>query len=410
MQADDSVLLHVDVADGKRRLGGTALAQCYKQLGDTPPDVEAPELLAAAFATTQTLLRQKKLRAGHDVSDGGIIVAALEMAFGGDRSLALDVPKPALGGALEALFAEEVGLLFEVAPADEAAVLLAFREARVPCSRIGVCGPRSTKATVAVGGEILLEADIGALRDTWEASSFALEKLQAAPLCVAQEQAGLASRHAPAWRLTFTPALSAPLADPSARARVAVLRQEGESVEGRTPLPRSRPSGDASRRWLARGLEWRSHRVGVHRSDGGATPLGRSARIAPAALGGGSRRWKLPAPLPTQEGSNGDREMAAALHAAGLAPWDVTMADLAAGALSLDGAAPDTRHAAARARTRSPPRSPQIATPPTHHTTRPRRTPLGPRPPALAQASAASSSLEDSPTQTSLTRPRAGPR
>ena len=38
--------------------------------------------------------------------------------------------------------------------------------------------------------------------------------------------------------------------------------------------------------------------------------------------------------LMTWQGSNGDREMAAALHAAGLAPWDVAMADLVAGDIS----------------------------------------------------------------------------
>ena len=38
-----------------------------------------------------------------------------------------------------------------------------------------------------------------------------------------------------------------------------------------------------------------------------------------------------------EEGSNGDREMAAALHAAGLEPWDVAMSDLLAGRARLDG-------------------------------------------------------------------------
>ena len=37
-----------------------------------------------------------------------------------------------------------------------------------------------------------------------------------------------------------------------------------------------------------------------------------------------------------EEGSNGDREMAAALWAAGLQPWDVTMSDLLAGRACLD--------------------------------------------------------------------------
>jgi phosphoribosylformylglycinamidine synthase len=37
-----------------------------------------------------------------------------------------------------------------------------------------------------------------------------------------------------------------------------------------------------------------------------------------------------------QEGSNGDREMAAAFAAAGFEPWDLTMSDLAAGRVELD--------------------------------------------------------------------------
>ena len=37
-----------------------------------------------------------------------------------------------------------------------------------------------------------------------------------------------------------------------------------------------------------------------------------------------------------EEGSNGDREMAAAMWHAGLEPWDITMSDLLQGRSSLD--------------------------------------------------------------------------
>jgi phosphoribosylformylglycinamidine (FGAM) synthase-like amidotransferase family enzyme len=213
----------------------------------------------------QALLRQNKIRAGHDISDGGLLVAALEMGFAGDRSLTLHLPSPsdpadAAHGAIAALFAEEVGLLLEVAPTDEEAILAAYRDEGVPCARVGQTADRSASVRVSVHGAVVLEADLGALRDAWEASSFELEKLQANPICVAQEQAGLSSRHAPNWRLSFTPSPTVP---PSGiRARVAVLRQEG---------------------------------------------------------------------------SNGDREMAAALYAAGLEPWDVAMGDLQRGVATLDG-------------------------------------------------------------------------
>ena len=37
-----------------------------------------------------------------------------------------------------------------------------------------------------------------------------------------------------------------------------------------------------------------------------------------------------------EEGSNGDREMAAAVYAAGLEPWDISMSDLLMGRAALD--------------------------------------------------------------------------
>lgn len=37
-----------------------------------------------------------------------------------------------------------------------------------------------------------------------------------------------------------------------------------------------------------------------------------------------------------EEGSNGDREMAAAVFAAGMEPWDITMSDLINGRAQLD--------------------------------------------------------------------------
>lgn len=43
--------------------------------------------LAAAFNATQALLRQRRISAGHDISDGGIAVTLLEMAFAGNTGI-----------------------------------------------------------------------------------------------------------------------------------------------------------------------------------------------------------------------------------------------------------------------------------------------------------------------------------
>ena len=77
----DTTLLLIDVAEGRRRLGGSALAQVYGQLGNEAPDLDDPDRLAQFFAFVQQQHRQKRVLAYHDVADGGLFVALAEMAF-----------------------------------------------------------------------------------------------------------------------------------------------------------------------------------------------------------------------------------------------------------------------------------------------------------------------------------------
>lgn len=78
------VLLHVDLGEGQRRLGGSALAQAYSQLGDQSPDIR-PATLRAMWEVVQGLIDRGVVASGHDISDGGIATTLLEMAFAGAR-------------------------------------------------------------------------------------------------------------------------------------------------------------------------------------------------------------------------------------------------------------------------------------------------------------------------------------
>ena len=258
----------LDMSGGRRRLGGSALAHCYKQLGDEVPDVDDPALLKRGFEATQKLIKESVLLSGHDVSDGGLLTAVLEMAFAGNIGIDVDLPAAlaadsgsSMLGALAAAFAEEIMLVVEVeGGAAEAELKRTMAAANVPCIHLGRTRLPSEpkRCHVSIGGAPVLDEQLVELRDTWEATSVELEKRQCHRGCVAQEASSLARRHEPSWHLSFTPA---PGKAPSSPQAVAVVRQEG---------------------------------------------------------------------------SNGDREMAAALMAAGLAPWDVAMSDLVAGKLTLD--------------------------------------------------------------------------
>ena len=282
-----------------RRLGGSALAHAYGQVGSLSPDVDLGAL-EKAFEVTQRLVKKKDspIASGHDVSDGGLAVALLEMAFAGNVGIDVSLPAsaaPALSSGqdaidhpeLAALFAEEPGLVLEVSGGAKgaAAVVAAYAAAGVRASVVGfVRGDGSGRVSVNVGEAAkVIHGDVAALRDEWEETSFRLDALQAAPGCVAQEREGLRGAQAPKWELPYP-------------------------LRWSQPPPFSSSSG----------------------GDGGAASI-----LAPGSSVFSSDASRPRVAVLREEGSNGDREMAAALHAAGLEPWDVTMSDLLAGRAAL---------------------------------------------------------------------------
>ncbi|XP_068174777.1 phosphoribosylformylglycinamidine synthase isoform X2 [Antennarius striatus] len=223
------VLLWVPVSSGHHRLGGSALAQCFSQLGDCSPDLDKPELLTACFNTTQTLIRDHLLSAGHDISDGGLITCVLEMAFAGNRGIIIELSSQG-AGVMELLFSEELGLILEVSQPDEQTVCQRYRDAGLQCRRIGrTCafGPEAV-VSVRVDGQEVLNDLLPNLRALWEGTSFQLERLQANEVCVNQEEEGLARRTQPYFKLSFD-ASEMPIMSQLRQPRVAVVREEGSN-------------------------------------------------------------------------------------------------------------------------------------------------------------------------------------
>ncbi len=261
LKAEGNRLLLLDLAPGRARLGGSALAQAYAQLGDSAPDVEDAALLARAFAAVQSLLDAQLVAALHDRGDGGLVVTLVEMAMAGDLGTKIELT--GADDAVAALFSEELGAVVEVRAGDLAAVQDRLRAAGVEAPCIGTVGVRGGGVRITHNGVCVLDRALHDLRRAWEETSARLDARQADPECVAQEYAMLCTPlRAPRWELSFEPSAAAP------------------------PGP-----------------------------GGGESPLVAVLREA---------------------GTNGDREMAAALTMAGFRVWDVTMHDLLAGAVSLE--------------------------------------------------------------------------
>lgn len=218
-------LIYADLGAGKYRLGGSALAQCFEQIGDEVPDVEDPLLLKQAFLTIQKLIAEGLISAGHDRSDGGLVATLLEMAFAGNCGFEVNVPID--GDPFRIFFAEELGLVLEAGELDEGIVLSRLRSAGIPALSIGRTIERPL-IWLEQCGQVQLSADTRGLRDLWEETSFQLDRRQANPLCVEQEKIGLWHRKSPMFNLSFVPKPTAPaIPADSDKPRVAIIREEG---------------------------------------------------------------------------------------------------------------------------------------------------------------------------------------
>ena len=89
LDVGETELVHIDLGAGRKRLGASALAQVFGQLGDDAPDLDDPRRLAAFFALVQRLHADGRLLAYHDIGDGGLFATLAEMAFASRCGLAV---------------------------------------------------------------------------------------------------------------------------------------------------------------------------------------------------------------------------------------------------------------------------------------------------------------------------------
>ncbi|MDA8100874.1 MAG: phosphoribosylformylglycinamidine synthase [Nitrospiraceae bacterium] len=224
-------LLFIDLGSGKNRLGGSALAQVYGQVGDRSPDIENPDVLKRAFNAVQELVKKRLVLAGHDRSDGGLITTLLEMAFAGNCGLDVNIPAKATGNgdALETLFAEEAGLVLEISPENEAAVAAVLSKAGVPFGIIGTSSAEK-QIKISVKGTTVLDEDMLVLRDLWEETSHRLDLYQRNPDCIREERKNSYDRKGPDFIVPFTPLpTDRRLMNRGNKPKVAIIREEGSN-------------------------------------------------------------------------------------------------------------------------------------------------------------------------------------
>ena len=253
----DTELILIDLGQGQNRLGGSALAQVYKQVGNVAPNIDGEagaEKLKAFFAVIQRLNQDNKLLAYHDRSDGGLFITLCEMAFAGHTGLTVNLDQlcfdvhssdidgselqPEKSGSrfLERLFAvlfnEELGAVVQIKTAQHHEVMQALTQAglRDASFVIGELNQADEIRLMRNNKPVLAEKRVD-LQRAWSETTYQMQKLRDNPICAQQEYDRILDTADPGLQVALCfntdDDIAAPYIQTGVRPRMAILREQG---------------------------------------------------------------------------------------------------------------------------------------------------------------------------------------
>lgn len=233
---EDSVLLLVDLGNGKARMGGSAFGQVYNNMTGDAPDLDDTGRLKAFYNVIQQLVAEDKLLAYHDRSDGGLFAALVEMAFAGRIGVNVDLTSlvtnqaDANEASICALFNEELGAVIQIAKQDVAAVEALFKEADLALHTVATIGT-DEKIVIRNQAGIVLEQNRADLQRAWQETSHAIQRLRDNPACADSEFALIGDNERSALfadvKFDVNEDIAAPFVNSGAKPKIAILREQG---------------------------------------------------------------------------------------------------------------------------------------------------------------------------------------
>ena len=250
----ETELILIDLGVGRNRMGGSALAQVYKQVGAVAPDLDDAQKLKGLFVALQRLNRENRILAYHDRSDGGLFVTLCEMAFAGHvgitvnldqlcfDALASDVDgyelRPEiLGGrtqerTLSVLFNEELGAVLQIKTEQHRAVLEILAEAglRDMSFVIGGLNGKDEIQFLRNNKPVFAEQRVD-LQRAWSETTYQMQKLRDNPECAQQEYDHILDAADPGLHVHLSfdvnDDIAAPYIHRGVRPKIAILREQG---------------------------------------------------------------------------------------------------------------------------------------------------------------------------------------
>jgi phosphoribosylformylglycinamidine synthase len=175
LKQDGGDIYYINISQDDFKLGGSSFNQVLNAIGNEAPNVKNAAYVKTVFNTLQNLIKDDKIKAGHDVASGGLITTLLELCFA-DVNLGADLDISKLGeeDSIKVLFAENSGLVFQA----DASVETILSENNIEFFNIGAVN-NNGKLTIK-NNEDTFAFKISELRDVWYKTSYLLDQKQTA--------------------------------------------------------------------------------------------------------------------------------------------------------------------------------------------------------------------------------------
>tara|TARA_Y100001936_G_scaffold252983_1_gene315173 strand:+ start:408 stop:4415 length:4008 start_codon:yes stop_codon:yes gene_type:complete len=250
-------LILIDLGAGRNRMGGSALAQVYKQIGEQAPDLVGSDdiqKLKGFFSIIQLLNKENKILAYHDRSDGGLFATLCEMSFSGHVGISVNLDqicsdvfikglgeselkeKMLSGRSLEqivpVLFNEELGAVIQIRTKDHDYFMEAISGVGLrDISFVIGCLNSNDEIRLMLKKELVFIESRTVLHRAWSETTYEMQKIRDNPVCAQQEYDIKLDASDPGIqvKLSFDKEndISAPYVEKGVRPKIAILREQG---------------------------------------------------------------------------------------------------------------------------------------------------------------------------------------
>lgn len=173
LQRNGRNIYYINLSQDSFKLGGSSFNQTQNKVGNETPTITNAAFFKNAFNTLQDLIKERKIKAGHDIGSGGLITTLLEMCFA-DVNLGANFDLTAINeiDSTKLLFSENIAVVFQA----DAEVEAIFEANGIKIFNIGTV---TNSNSISISNfDDKFEFNVSKYREIWFETSFLLDQKQ----------------------------------------------------------------------------------------------------------------------------------------------------------------------------------------------------------------------------------------